>query len=400
MANADTSNFLVSENELILSESRKHKAEQLKSLGDPLQLQGKALAIEVVGSSVWVADNTTVVRKIDLESGNILQIYRGHRGPVSALALFRTTPTGASEAKHILVTGSWDKTIKLWDTNTKEIISSTEAHSDFVKSLLVFPSLNLLASGSSDKIVRFWDLSSALEGKYLQSAGSITAHTRPVECLDGQELANGGAELCTGDTMGVIKLWTLSKDAGSPPRWSGALKLEFNYHRTKISDLHYGNGQLWTASTDETVQIRTLSPSLDHQKPPPPITHPVGVRCILPLGLTALAESYLITGAGDVLRVYDMSSLAEPELMNEFDAHWHDITSIRLWVRKSESGGRITIEPWIVTTSLDATIRKWRLQGILTKMPVTSKPTLQPPRGGFMMTAEEEEELAELLDSD
>ncbi|EEB92778.1 hypothetical protein MPER_08666 [Moniliophthora perniciosa FA553] len=230
MANADTSNFLVSETELILSESRKQKAEQLKSLGHPLQLQGKALAIEVVGSSVWVADNTTVVRKIDLESGNILQIYRGHRGPVSALALFRTTPTDGSEVKHILVTGSWDKTIKLWDTNTKEIISSTEAHSDFVKSLLVFPSLNLLVSGSSDKIVRFWDLSSALEGKPLQSTGSITTHTRPVECLDGQELANGGAELCTGDTMGLIKLWTLSKHAGSPPRWSGALKLEFDHH--------------------------------------------------------------------------------------------------------------------------------------------------------------------------
>jgi hypothetical protein len=172
------------------------------------------------------------------------------------------------------------------------------------------------------------------------------------------------------------------------------------------------------ASTDETVQIRTLSPALDHQKPPPPITHPVGVRCILPLSLTALAESYLLTGAGDVLRVYDMSSLIEPELLNEFDAHWHDITAIRLWVRKGEKDGKTTIEPWIITTSLDATIRKWRLQGkakhsisgsirligedLLTQR--MAKPTPPPPppatKGGFAMTAEEEEELAELLDSD
>ena len=65
------------------------------------------------------------------------------------------------------------QTIKLWDTDvsslcvhscnpeahglkTKALISSTPAHEDFVKVLLVIPSLNLLVSGSSDKVVRFW----------------------------------------------------------------------------------------------------------------------------------------------------------------------------------------------------------------------------------------------------
>lgn len=36
------------------------------------------------------------------------------------------------------------------------MISSTDAHTDFVKSLLVLPSLKLLISGGSDKVVRFW----------------------------------------------------------------------------------------------------------------------------------------------------------------------------------------------------------------------------------------------------
>lgn len=39
---------------------------------------------------------------------------------------------------------------------TKHLISSTDAHEDFVKALYVFPSLGLLVSGSSDKFVRFW----------------------------------------------------------------------------------------------------------------------------------------------------------------------------------------------------------------------------------------------------
>jgi len=38
----------------------------------------------------------------------------------------------------------------------KNLISSTDAHDDFLKALYIFPSLALLVSGSSDKIVRFW----------------------------------------------------------------------------------------------------------------------------------------------------------------------------------------------------------------------------------------------------
>jgi len=41
---------------------------------------------------------------------------------------------------------------------TKAVISSTLAHADFVKTLLVVPSLQLLVSGSSDKSVRFWSV--------------------------------------------------------------------------------------------------------------------------------------------------------------------------------------------------------------------------------------------------
>lgn len=90
----------------------------------------------------------------------------------------------------------------------------------------------------------------------------------------------------------------------------------------------------------------------------------MAVRAILPLLLTDLSEAYLISAAGDVLRTFDVSSLDEPELLSEVDGHWHDITSIRLWMRTTEGNdGRKRIEPWIVTTSLDKTLRKWKVAG-------------------------------------
>lgn len=81
--------------------------------------------------------------------------------------------------------------------------------------------------------------------------------------------------------------------------------------------------------------------------------------------MTDLAEPYLITGAGDVIRVYDVSSLQEPELINEVDAHWHDVTGLHLWIRQTVGADSKTrVEPWVVSISLDGTIRKWRLAGL------------------------------------
>src|ERR1700722_7677688 len=115
------------------------------------------------------------------------------------------------------------------------------------------------------------------------------------------------------------------------------------------------------ASSDDTVQILPH----DVSTPLPPIAHPVAVRTILPLALTDLAEPYLITGAGDIIRVFDVSSPREPELISEIDAHWHDVTILRLWMRKFVGpDNKARIEPWIVSTSLDGTIRKWRLSGM------------------------------------
>jgi len=399
---------LRAEAELVLTQARREKSERTKLLGFPIQIPGKALAIRVHDGTAWIAENTTIAKKIDLETGKTIQIYRGHTGPVTCLA-FCDKVIGSGDNK-ILVTGSWDRTIKIWNTDTKELISSTTAHSDFVKSLFVFPSINLLVSGSSDKTVRFWDLSAVNDGAPLTSLGFISSHTRPVECLDGFSLSETSAVLFTADTMGVIKIWDLEKDKSPPLRWLSNLRTELDHHRTRINEMLLGNEQLWTASSDETVQIieRPLDSS---RKLAPPITHPVAVRCILPLSLTDLAEPYIITGAGDIIRVYDVSTFGEPELIGQVDAHWHDVTALRLWVRKTLGvDGKRRVEPWIISASLDGTIRKWNLRDLLNpqltvpiiekKGPATPLKAKSKDGGKFELTEEEERELAELLSSD
>ncbi|KAF9239668.1 WD40-repeat-containing domain protein [Melanogaster broomeanus] len=386
----DESVLLRSEAELAINEARRLKSERTRTLGSPIQLAGKALDIKIEGNSAWIAENTHVAKKIDLETGSTLQIYRGHTAPVTCLALFENGRN--TNSRRVLITGSWDKSIKLWNTDTKGLISSTAAHDDFVKSLFVLPSAKLLVSSSSDKIVRFWDLTDVVDGRPLVSVGSVSAHSRPVECLTGIAHSETMVTLVTADTMGVIKIWRLEKEPGPQPRWRGDLQDTLNDHRTGITDIAYGCGQIWTGESN-AVTYYPPDPSLT--KPPPPLNHPLPVRAVLPLALTPLAEPYVATAYGDVIRLYDVSTMSEPEILGEVDAHWHDTR----------------IEPWIISTSLDGTIRKWRFSELAVSTPENPAGRLEPvviapipePKGnakGSELTEEEERELAELMGED
>ncbi len=100
---------------------------------------------------------------------------------------------------------------------------------------------------------------------------------------------------------------------------------------------------------------------------PKQIPHPSLVRAILPLLSMQVPQPYLITGSADKIFVWDITSIDEEygviEKVTELDAHTHDVTAIGFWVRSSETEGR-TKEAWIVTASLDGTIRRWHLGGL------------------------------------
>jgi WD40 repeat protein len=216
----------------------------------------------------------------------------------------------------------------------------------------------------------------------------------------------------TADTIGVVKIWRLERESGPNPRWRSDLQDTLTYHRTRVTEILYGAGQIWTASSDETVQITSYPPDPTSTRPTPPLNHPLPVRALLPLSLTPLAEPYVVTAYGDVIRLYDLSTISEPEILGEIDAHWHDVTAVRLWMRTSKNkAGQTRIEPWIVSTSLDGTIRKWRFSELATSTPKNPAGSAEPvviapvpePTGNAPageLTEEEERELAELMGED
>ena len=105
-----------------------------------------------------------------------------------------------------LASGSWDKTIRLWDVNTGTTKTTLEGHTDYVYCVAFSPDGQIVASGSEDYSIRLWDINT---GKDLNT---LWRHVGGVYSIafspDGKLLASGGEDktiqLCDGQT-GALK---------------------------------------------------------------------------------------------------------------------------------------------------------------------------------------------------
>ena len=116
----------------------------------------------------------------------------------------------------------------------------------------------------------------------------------------------------------------------------------------------------FVASADETVKILPYLPerqSGENKRSIKPIQHPTGVKALLPLWILSLDETYLFTASGDIIRSWDTSDLDdEVQQINVIDGHWHDVTLLKAWDAPSDI--------YILSASLDGTIRRWEVKGI------------------------------------
>jgi WD40 repeat protein len=75
----------------------------------------------------------------------------------------------------LLVSGSADSTIKLWDIATANLLATLYGHRDAVTSVAFLPDGKSIISGSLDSTVRFWDVESRREGRVGNTGSSVLA---------------------------------------------------------------------------------------------------------------------------------------------------------------------------------------------------------------------------------
>jgi periodic tryptophan protein 2 len=88
-----------------------------------------------------------------LKTGDLVDILSGHTGPVSSLAF--------SSVKDLLVSGSWDKTVKLWSLYAKKHDPETFEHTSEIVSVDLTPDDKEVAASTLNGEIYTWDVETA-----------------------------------------------------------------------------------------------------------------------------------------------------------------------------------------------------------------------------------------------
>ena len=250
-----------------------------------VQATAYAVLISSDGQLLISAGNDRNIKVRSLHTGKLLRTLSGHAGSIYSLAI---SPQG------LLASGSWDRTIKVWDLNTTSqanvssvspvsprinpvsrgvgsgLLYTLTGHEAEVNSVAISPDGYTLASASEDCTIKLWNLQS---GKLIHT---LTGHTDAVKSVaispDGKILASGSADF-------DIKLWSLNTNKPQVistmtghDNWVRAIAISPNSQilasgsQDKTIKLwHLQTGELLSTLTGHWGEVNSVSMSADGQ---------------------------------------------------------------------------------------------------------------------------------------
>ena len=106
------------------------------------------------GGQVVTGSRDKTARVWDAHSGALIHVLEGHTRDVTTASY---SPDGSR-----IVTGSSDKTARVWDANSGMLIHVLEGHDDTVRTASYSPDGSRIVTGSGDNTARVWDANSGM----------------------------------------------------------------------------------------------------------------------------------------------------------------------------------------------------------------------------------------------
>jgi WD40 repeat protein len=200
-----------------------------------------------------------------------------------------------------LATGSFDKTILLWNVSNpaapQMLGKNLGGHDSFVNTLAFSPDGARLVSGGDDKAILVWDVSdpqNAVEIKrYVPHSAAVTSLAFS---LDGKKLASGSDDK-------TVLLWNWDPQAKDPLK--DPKKLEG--HTAYVKSVAFSPDGKWLASAGFDNSVILWDATSGEQLGPPLQAHTKAVNTIA-LGGTSAAP-YLVSGSDDrTLILWDLAA--------------------------------------------------------------------------------------------
>ena len=151
-----------------------------------------ACAITPDGRRLVSGSHDRTLKLWDLESGRYLRTFEEHEDWVLACAI---TPDGRR-----VVSGSNDRTLKIWNLKSGRCLHTFEGHKAGVRACAITPDGRRVVSGSDDCTLKIWDLKS---GRCLRT---LEGH---VDWVRACAITPDGRRVVSGSNDRTLKIWDL-----------------------------------------------------------------------------------------------------------------------------------------------------------------------------------------------
>ena len=155
------------------------------------------------GDLIVSGSQDDLVQVWDAKTGEQLKLLQGHTNWVNSVAF---SPDSSQ-----IVSGSGDHSVRMWDVKTGEQLRELQGHTGIVFSVIFSPDGNQIVSGSFDQSVRVWD---AKTGEQLRK---LQGHTGIVNSVafspDNNQIISGSSDhlvcVCIRKVQDLLKIYLM-----------------------------------------------------------------------------------------------------------------------------------------------------------------------------------------------